>query len=71
MASSRGIKATEMIVKHLEKLDAPEEEPKIKGEEHDEDDLTLFDVSKDDTTLLHEDGGGDDDEDDEFAKLLG
>ena len=51
MASSRGLKATEMIIKHFEKIDAPEEDSKDKlKEEENFDDITLFDVSKDETT---------------------
>ena len=50
MTSSRGIKATETIIKHLEKIDKPpEQEAKVK-EENEETfgDISLFDVTKDD-----------------------
>jgi len=49
VSGTKGLKATEKIIKHLEKIDAePEEE-----EENDENaDFSLFDVSKDDTTLI-------------------
>ena len=47
MTSSRGLKATEQIIKHLEKIDKPPEEEKNESF----DDLTLFEVTKDDTTL--------------------
>merc|ERR1711936_582900 len=50
LASSKGIKATEKIIKHLEKIDS---EP-IEEEEEREENIyfTLFDVSKDDTSLI-------------------
>jgi len=49
ISSSKGLKATEKIIKYLEKVDAePEEEP----EEEESGDYTLFNVSTDDTTLL-------------------
>jgi hypothetical protein len=59
VTSSRGLKATEMIINHLEKIDKPEA-PKVKPENDEESfgDLTLFDMSKDedeDTTTLMED----------------
>ena len=50
VTSSRGIKATETIIKHLEKIDKPpEQEAKVK-EENEETfgDISLFDVTKDD-----------------------
>lgn len=70
VTSSRGIKATEAIIKHLEKIDRPKSDQDldhrsgnhrtsfIKDDEEEEenfDDLTLFDVSKDDEdeTLLN------------------
>ncbi len=46
VASSRGLKATETIIKYLEKIDNPEEKRGRKEESFD--DLTVFDVSKDD-----------------------
>merc|ERR1712183_168743 len=49
VASSKGLKATEKIIKHLEKIDA---EPESEEERDDCVDFTLFDVSKDDTTLI-------------------
>merc|ERR1712038_1379936 len=51
VSSNRGIKATEGIIKHLEKVDAePEEDDFMKEDETT--DFTLFEVSKDDTTLI-------------------
>ena len=49
VASNRGIKATEMILKTLEKADAPE----VKKEEQEEnfDDLTLFEMTKDESSI--------------------
>ena len=49
VASNRGIKATEMILKTLEKVDAPE----VKKEEAEEnfDDLTLFEMTKDESSI--------------------
>ena len=49
VASNRGIKATEMILKTLEKVDAPE----VKKEEAEEnfDDLTLFEMTKDESGI--------------------
>eukprot|EP00092_Neocalanus_flemingeri_P025085 GFUD01027201.1.p1 GENE.GFUD01027201.1~~GFUD01027201.1.p1 ORF type:complete len:1771 (+),score=422.39 GFUD01027201.1:149-5461(+) len=49
VASSKGLKATEKIIKHLEKIDA---EPESEEEREDTVDFSLFDVSKDDTTLI-------------------
>jgi len=49
VASSKGIKATEKIIKHMEKIDA---EPESEEEREDTVDFSLFDVSRDDTTLL-------------------
>merc|ERR1712241_1632702 len=50
IGSNKGIKATEGIIKHLEKIDAePEEELDVPDETTD---FTLFDVTKDDTTLI-------------------
>merc|ERR1711970_1407026 len=49
VSSSKGIKATEKIIKHLEKIDT---EPESEEEKDDTVDFTLFDVSKDDTTLI-------------------
>merc|ERR1711992_411018 len=53
IGSNKGIKATEGIIKHLEKVDAePEEDDFMKEDETT--DFTLFEVSKDDsdTTLI-------------------
>ena len=55
MTSSRGIKATETIIKHLEKIDKPpEQEAKVK-EENEETfgDISLFDVTKDDDEVVN------------------
>jgi len=49
VASSKGIKATEKIIKHMEKIDA---EPESEEERDDTVDFSLFDVSRDDTTLI-------------------
>jgi len=50
VASSKGIKATEKIIKYMEKIDA---EPEEEEEERDDTvDFSLFDVSRDDTTLI-------------------
>merc|ERR1719461_331536 len=49
VASNRGIKATEMILKTLEKADAPE--PEVKKEEENFDDLTLFEMTKDESSI--------------------
>lgn len=48
VSSSKGLKATEKIIKYLEKIDEEPEE----NEEEDNVDFTLFNVSTDDTTLL-------------------
>jgi hypothetical protein len=53
VASNRGIKATEKILKHLEKIDTkPDPKAELKSND-DFDDFTLFDVSNEDedTTL--------------------
>ena len=64
VTSGRGLRATEMIIKHLEKIDRPpgQEEggsgARVKEEDETFGDLTLFDVSKDEeeeTTTLMED----------------
>ncbi len=60
MTSGRGIKATEAIIKHLESIDrsggTEQVDKAIKVEEEENfDDLTLFDVSKDDSTTVLED----------------
>ena len=50
VTSNRGLKATEMILKHLEAIDKEPDPEAAKKEVKDEDnfdDLTLFDVSKD------------------------
>jgi len=49
VASSKGLKATEKIIKHFEKIDA---EPESEEEKEDTVDFSLFDVSHDDTTLI-------------------
>jgi len=49
VASSKGIKATEKIIKYMEKIDA---EPESEEEKDDTVDFSLFDVSRDDTTLI-------------------
>jgi len=49
VASSKGIKATEKIIKYMEKIDA---EPEEEEEREDTVDFSLFDVSRDDTTLI-------------------
>jgi len=49
VASSKGIKATEKIIKYMEKIDA---EPESEEERDDTVDFSLFDVSRDDTTLI-------------------
>jgi len=51
IGSNKGIKATENIIKHLEKVDA-EPEPEEEEDENHSSDFTLFDVTKDDTTLI-------------------
>ena len=53
MTSSRGIKATETIIKHLEKIDKPpgQEDGGAKVKEENEEtfgEASLFDVTKDD-----------------------
>jgi len=50
VSSSKGLKATEKIIKYLEKVDAP---PEDEPEEEESGDFTLFNVSTDDTTLLN------------------
>jgi len=49
VASSKGIKATEKIIKYMEKIDA---EPEEEEDREDTVDFSLFDVSRDDTTLI-------------------
>ena len=49
MASNRSIKATEMILKTLEKADKPPEE--VKPEQENFDDITLFDMTKDESSI--------------------
>ncbi len=71
MASNRGIKATEMILKTLEKADKPEE---VKVEEEESfDDLTLFDMTKDESSISLQTttmpSSGNFDLDDDFDKL--
>ena len=56
MTSGRGIKATETIIKHLEKIDKPpgqEDGAKVK-EENEETfgEASLFDVTKDDDEVM-------------------
>ena len=58
MTSSRGIKATEAIIKHMEKIDKPpgQEEgsgSKVKEENEDSFDVSLFDVTKDDDEVMN------------------
>ena len=48
VASNRGLKATEMILKHLESIDKVEDKKAEVKEEENFDDLTLFDISKED-----------------------
>ena len=62
LTSSRGIKATEAIIKHLEAVDKPPDDDDLKKECFD--DITLFDVTKDETVIGG--GKGDDDEADSF-----
>ena len=50
MASNRGIRATEMILKTLEKADQPEEVKKDDTEEN-FDDITLFEVTRDESSI--------------------
>lgn len=52
IGSNKGIKATEGIIKHLEKIDAEPEEEDDSENRDETSDFTLFDVSKDDTTLI-------------------
>merc|ERR1719433_1035034 len=72
VASNRGIKATEMILKTLEKADAPEEEAK-KDEQENFDDITLFDMTKDESSISLQapnmSNSNYDDLDDDFDKL--
>ena len=73
MASNRGIKATEMILKTLEKADQPEEEVK-KEEQENFDDITLFDMTKDESSISLQpppnmSNSNFDDLDDDFDKL--
>ena len=49
MASNRSIKAVEMILKTLETADNPPEE--IKPEQENFDDITLFDMTKDESSI--------------------
>ena len=46
--SSRGIKATERILKHLEQIDKKEEKKSERNDDDNYDDVTLFDVSAED-----------------------
>jgi len=85
VTSSRGLKATESIVKYLEKIDRPESDEdvasaadstalaRVKREaaaaENNFDDLTVFDVSQDDSTVDKEDKSDFFDPDDDFGKL--
>ena len=57
VTTSRGIKATETIIKHLEKIDKPpgqdDSGAKVKAENEDTfGDISLFDVTKDDDEVL-------------------
>ena len=47
VASNRGLKATETVLKYLEKIDQPE--PEVKEESFD--DITLFDMTKDESSI--------------------
>ena len=72
MASNRGIKATEMILKTLEKADKPPEE--VKPEQENFDDITLFDMTKDESSISlqqepNTSNSNFDDLDDDFDKL--
>ena len=49
VASNRGLKATETVLKYLEKIDQPEED--IKEEIENFDDITLFDMTKDESSI--------------------
>ena len=49
VASNRGLKATETVLKYLEKIDQPEED--IKEEVENFDDITLFDMTKDESSI--------------------
>ena len=66
MASNRGIKATEMILKTLETVDKPKVEIK---EEENFDDITLFDVTKDESSISLQQTPNSFDLDDDFDKL--
>lgn len=53
VTSSRGIKATETIINHMEKIDKP---PEAKVKEENEEtfgDISLFDVTKDDDEVVN------------------
>ena len=72
MASNRSIKATEMILKTLEKADKPPEE--VKPEQENFDDITLFDMTKDESSISLQQApnmsnSNFDDLDDDFDKL--
>ena len=72
MASNRGIKATEMILKTLERADNPPEE--VKPEQENFDDITLFDMTKDESSISLQQApnmsnSNFDDLDDDFDKL--
>ena len=50
VASNRGLNSTETLLKYLEKIDQPE--PEVKDEEEENfDDITLFDVTKDESSI--------------------
>ena len=50
VASNRGLNSTETLLKYLEKIDQPE--PEVKEEEEENfDDITLFDVTKDESSI--------------------
>ena len=49
VASNRGLNSTETLLKYLEKIDQPE--PEIKDEEENFDDITLFDMTKDESSI--------------------
>ena len=69
VTSSRGLKATEMIIKHLEKIDRKEVKVEPKEEEESFEDMSLFEVSKDDSTLDESSNMSAFDANDAFGKL--
>jgi len=68
VASNRGLNSTETLLKYLEKIDQPE--PEIKDEEENFDDITLFDMTKDESSItLQQPPNMSIDLDDDFDKL--